>query len=109
MLFPNQNYESDLSFVDIAKPKFDSRSRLFELDACDGYGKIILAYKDTKPGWMHYSLFNFDLFNKNFAGDSHKDKCLSNTGTTAWRYHMRYLPAISCFFEEIPVDIRAIF
>ncbi|XP_077989104.1 tubulin polyglutamylase complex subunit 2-like [Glandiceps talaboti] len=32
------------------KPHFDSRSRAFELDPCEGHGKVCLVYKDTKPG-----------------------------------------------------------
>ncbi|XP_070542797.1 tubulin polyglutamylase complex subunit 2-like isoform X1 [Ptychodera flava] len=32
------------------KPHFDTRSRAFELDPCEGYGKVCLVYKNTKPG-----------------------------------------------------------
>ncbi|CAD5117222.1 DgyrCDS6017 [Dimorphilus gyrociliatus] len=32
------------------QPKFDNRSRIFELDSCDSLGKICLVYLDTKPG-----------------------------------------------------------
>ncbi|XP_032217951.1 tubulin polyglutamylase complex subunit 2 isoform X2 [Nematostella vectensis] len=32
------------------KPHFDSRSKLFELDPCDGFGKVCLVYKDVKAG-----------------------------------------------------------
>ncbi len=31
-------------------PHFDQRSRVFELDPCDGHGKVCLVYKETKPG-----------------------------------------------------------
>ena len=31
-------------------PRFDYSSRLFELDSCGGFGKVCLAYKDTKSG-----------------------------------------------------------
>ncbi|XP_067387014.1 tubulin polyglutamylase complex subunit 2 [Emydura macquarii macquarii] len=31
------------------KPHFDSRSLLFELDPCNGNGKVCLVYKHTKP------------------------------------------------------------
>ncbi|XP_072037495.1 tubulin polyglutamylase complex subunit 2-like [Amphiura filiformis] len=31
-------------------PHFDQRSCVFELDPCDGHGKVCLVYKDTKPG-----------------------------------------------------------
>ncbi|XP_058841952.1 tubulin polyglutamylase complex subunit 2-like isoform X1 [Acipenser ruthenus] len=31
------------------KPHFDSRSRIFELDACNGNGKVCLVYRNVKP------------------------------------------------------------
>nr|XP_061814644.1 tubulin polyglutamylase complex subunit 2-like [Nerophis lumbriciformis] len=31
-------------------PHFDSRSRIFELDSCDGNGKVCLVYKNTTTG-----------------------------------------------------------
>ena len=31
-------------------PKLDERSRIFELDPCDGYGKVCLVYRNTKAG-----------------------------------------------------------
>lgn len=31
-------------------PHFDSRSRIFELDSCDGNGKVCLVYKSCTPG-----------------------------------------------------------
>ncbi|XP_064620032.1 tubulin polyglutamylase complex subunit 2-like [Lineus longissimus] len=31
-------------------PHFDSRSRIFELDPCDGHGKVCLVYNGTKTG-----------------------------------------------------------
>lgn len=32
------------------KPHFDSRSLIFELDPCNGNGKVCLVYRHTKPG-----------------------------------------------------------
>ena len=32
------------------KPKFDHRSRIFELDPCDGFGKVCLIYRNTRAG-----------------------------------------------------------
>ena len=32
------------------KPHFDSRSLIFELDPCNGNGKVCLVYKHAKPG-----------------------------------------------------------
>ncbi|XP_069819369.1 tubulin polyglutamylase complex subunit 2 isoform X2 [Dendropsophus ebraccatus] len=32
------------------KPHFDSRNAIFELDPCDGNGKVCLVYKKHKPG-----------------------------------------------------------
>lgn len=34
-------------------PKFDERSRNFELDNCNGYGKICLVYPSCQPGEMN--------------------------------------------------------
>uniref|UniRef100_A0A8D0HEP5 Knr4/Smi1-like domain-containing protein n=1 Tax=Sphenodon punctatus TaxID=8508 RepID=A0A8D0HEP5_SPHPU len=31
------------------KPRFDSRSLIFELDPCNGNGKVCLVYRQTKP------------------------------------------------------------
>ncbi|XP_069043546.1 tubulin polyglutamylase complex subunit 2 isoform X1 [Lepisosteus oculatus] len=33
-----------------AKPHFDSRSRVFELDPCNGSGRVCLVYTNAKPG-----------------------------------------------------------
>ncbi|XP_019373636.1 PREDICTED: tubulin polyglutamylase complex subunit 2 isoform X2 [Gavialis gangeticus] len=33
----------------LEKPHFDSRSLIFELDPCNGNGKVCLVYKNTKP------------------------------------------------------------
>lgn len=32
------------------KPHFDSRSLIFELDPCNGNGKVCLVYKHAEPG-----------------------------------------------------------
>lgn len=32
------------------KPHFDNRCKVFELDPCDGFGKVCLVYKDIKAG-----------------------------------------------------------
>jgi tubulin polyglutamylase complex subunit 2 len=33
-------------------PHFDESSRNFELDNCNGYGKVCLVYRNSKPGIM---------------------------------------------------------
>ncbi|XP_055481394.1 tubulin polyglutamylase complex subunit 2 [Psammomys obesus] len=35
------------------KPHFDNRSAIFELDSCNGNGKVCLVYKNGKPGLAH--------------------------------------------------------
>ncbi|XP_049990859.1 tubulin polyglutamylase complex subunit 2 [Alexandromys fortis] len=35
------------------KPHFDGRSVIFELDSCNGNGKVCLVYKHGKPGLAH--------------------------------------------------------
>ncbi|TRY95129.1 hypothetical protein DNTS_003842 [Danionella cerebrum] len=54
---PNAPSLSDLDFEDDLdesnipeKPHFDTRSRIFELDACNGNGKVCLVYKSCSPG-----------------------------------------------------------
>lgn len=37
------------------KPHFDSRSVIFELDPCNGHGKVCLVYKKGKPGLAQHS------------------------------------------------------
>ncbi|KAH3834213.1 tubulin polyglutamylase complex subunit 2-like isoform X2 [Dreissena polymorpha] len=32
------------------RPSWDTRCRIFELDPCDGYGKVCLVYKENKTG-----------------------------------------------------------
>ncbi|XP_052012018.1 tubulin polyglutamylase complex subunit 2 isoform X2 [Apodemus sylvaticus] len=37
----------------LEKPHFDCRSAIFELDSCNGNGKVCLVYKNGKPGLAH--------------------------------------------------------
>lgn len=32
------------------KPTFDNRCKVFELDPCDGYGRVCLVYKESRTG-----------------------------------------------------------
>jgi len=41
-----------------AKPKFNHRSRIFELDPCDGYSKVCLVYHGTKLGLFYVLTLN---------------------------------------------------
>ena len=56
-----------------AKPKFDHRSRIFELDPCDGYSKVCLVYRGTKLGLFtplsQYQILSFSIFS---------DQCLQD-------------------------------
>lgn len=38
-------------FAGLEKPTFDMRCKIYELDPCDGYGKVCLVYKENKTGW----------------------------------------------------------
>ncbi|XP_065100131.1 tubulin polyglutamylase complex subunit 2 [Paramisgurnus dabryanus] len=51
---PNAPTLADLDFDDDIEdpPHFDSRSRIFELDPCNGNGKACLVYKGCTPGVM---------------------------------------------------------
>lgn len=58
----NNNTQANPSLADIddsdiedegtakEKPSFDSRCKVFELDPCDGYGKVCLVYREAKAG-----------------------------------------------------------
>ncbi|KAK2183489.1 hypothetical protein NP493_310g01035 [Ridgeia piscesae] len=48
----DMNVDSDEGEEDTKspKPRFDHRSRIFELDHCDGFGKVCYVYRNTKPG-----------------------------------------------------------
>jgi len=37
-------------FVGLEKPTFDMRCKIYELDPCDGFGKVCLVYKENKTG-----------------------------------------------------------
>jgi len=48
----------------MSRPKFDQRSRIFELDACDGYGKVCLVYHNTKQGELNTRKFEpYEFYN----------------------------------------------
>ncbi|KAL3866489.1 hypothetical protein ACJMK2_043783 [Sinanodonta woodiana] len=47
-LDPDSDGEEERSGLE--RPTFDSRCKLFELDPCDGYGKVCLVYRDNKGG-----------------------------------------------------------
>lgn len=47
--YPCQICVCDL-FLEREKPKWDHRSRIFELEPCDGYGKVCLVYRNTAKG-----------------------------------------------------------
>lgn len=55
--------------VKAKQPRFDNRSRIFELDSCNSFGKICLVYLDTKPGSDNYKYFckNNQPINTNFS------------------------------------------
>ncbi|KAL5005397.1 hypothetical protein ScPMuIL_018853, partial [Solemya velum] len=38
------------SSAGLEKPSFDNKCKIYELDPCDGYGKVCLIYRDNKPG-----------------------------------------------------------
>ena len=50
ILFLNQIISFTLITAGHLKPHFDNRCKVFELDPCDGYGKVCLVYKDVKAG-----------------------------------------------------------
>ncbi|XP_029436967.1 tubulin polyglutamylase complex subunit 2 isoform X2 [Rhinatrema bivittatum] len=42
--------DDDIEEQEREKPHFDSRNLIFELDSCNGYGKVCLVYKVSKAG-----------------------------------------------------------
>ena len=43
------------------KPHFNERNRIYELDGCEGNGKVCLVYKDLKAGMLVNFLVWFTL------------------------------------------------
>ena len=50
ILVLNQTISFTLITAGHVKPHFDNRCKVFELDPCDGHGKVCLVYKDVKAG-----------------------------------------------------------
>ncbi|XP_033033827.1 tubulin polyglutamylase complex subunit 2 isoform X2 [Trachypithecus francoisi] len=60
------------------KPHFDSRSVIFELDSCNGNGKVCLVYKSGKPGKLRPQ-YSAPLPGKGSADDTQKrSSCLDS-------------------------------
>ena len=36
--------------IGLEKPSFDSRCKIYELDPCDGYGRVCLVFRENKTG-----------------------------------------------------------
>ncbi|XP_071168630.1 tubulin polyglutamylase complex subunit 2-like isoform X1 [Mytilus edulis] len=36
----------------IEKPSFDSRCKIYEMDPCDGYGRVCLVFRENKTGYI---------------------------------------------------------
>lgn len=47
--------------VGLEKPTFDNRCKVFELDPCDGYGRVCLVYKESKTGNSALPIINLGL------------------------------------------------
>jgi hypothetical protein len=43
-------------------PLFDEQSRNFEIDNCNGFGKVCMVYKASKPGLFQLNLFDICFF-----------------------------------------------
>ncbi|XP_062574536.1 tubulin polyglutamylase complex subunit 2-like isoform X1 [Saccostrea cucullata] len=51
----------------LEKPTFDNRCKVFELDPCDGYGRVCLVFKESKTG-MSYIDAN-ELFDGKYTSE----------------------------------------
>ncbi|KAI0234613.1 Tubulin polyglutamylase complex subunit 2 [Lamellibrachia satsuma] len=77
---------------EISKPRFDHRSRIFELDHCDGFGKVCYVYRNTKPGipaqtaevWFLDRALQWHHLAKDFM--SYYRLVLMHIGLPQWQY-----------------------
>ncbi|XP_060072148.1 tubulin polyglutamylase complex subunit 2-like [Ylistrum balloti] len=51
----------------LEKPTFDNRCKIYELDPCDGYGKVCLVYRETKAGLTYFD--PVDIFDGKHTSD----------------------------------------
>ncbi|XP_074644589.1 tubulin polyglutamylase complex subunit 2-like [Tubulanus polymorphus] len=78
--------------TDLARPRFDARSRLFELDPCEGHGKVALCYKNTKAGvpssnpeiWFLDRSFEWHFLAESFS--KYYRLMLIHLGLPQWQY-----------------------
>ncbi|XP_013417427.1 tubulin polyglutamylase complex subunit 2 [Lingula anatina] len=74
------------------KPHFDQRARIFELDSCDGHGKVCLVYKCAKPGvpthnpevWFMDRSLQWHFLAESFT--SYYRLMLTHLGLPQWQY-----------------------
>lgn len=50
-------------FVGLEKPSFDSRCKIYEMDPCDGYGRVCLVFRENKTGTIMTNLVNYNTMN----------------------------------------------
>lgn len=103
-VFPSDD-DNDSSDEDDATPKknrnngprFDNRSRIFELDPCQGYGKVCLVYLDTSPGlpaqkpeiWLLDRSLQWHFLSEDFT--SYYRVMLMHLGLPEWHYALTNL------------------
>jgi len=84
--------ESDDEEEDTTQPHFDRRSRIFELDPCDGCGKVCLVYNNCKPGvpaskpqiWLLDRSLSWHFLVEDFL--SYYRLLLLHVGLPQWQY-----------------------
>ncbi|KAK2154245.1 hypothetical protein LSH36_273g02001 [Paralvinella palmiformis] len=84
--------DEDKQGTEISLPRFDHRSRIFELDPCEGYGKVCFVYRNTKPGiaaqkaeiWFLDRALRWHFLADNFA--NYYRLMLVHLGLPQWQY-----------------------
>uniref|UniRef100_A0A4X2LTJ5 Knr4/Smi1-like domain-containing protein n=2 Tax=Vombatus ursinus TaxID=29139 RepID=A0A4X2LTJ5_VOMUR len=75
---------------DPEKPHFDSRNRIFELDSCNGNGKVCLVYKKDKPAPQDAKIWFLDrALYWHFLSDSfttYYRLLITHLGLPQWQY-----------------------
>lgn len=81
----------DIQEYDLTAPHFDERSRNFELDNCNGFGKVCLVYKNAKAGvtsenpefWFLDRSLNWTFLASSFT--NYYRLLISNLGLPLWQ------------------------
>nr|CAB3226581.1 tubulin polyglutamylase complex subunit 2-like [Phallusia mammillata] len=88
----NSDSEDESNDQSHGHPHFDGRSRIFELDSCNGFGKVCLVYIKATPGmpaqnteiWFLDRALNWSFLAKDFT--TYYRLMLVHIGLPQWQY-----------------------